>query len=148
MKLYGDVITWDAAIEAHRRIDGGLIYLASPYSDPDPQVRKVRSILAEHHTVRLIEAELQVLSPIVYTHRLVTKYRLPHDFDYWRQLDMQILWGCDAVWVLLIAGWDTSRGVRAEIKNARTWCQPCYVLPHNIKADSAYARAIVGRKSK
>jgi hypothetical protein len=91
-----------------------VIYLASPYSDPDPTVRHQRFYEACQATAALISAGHVVYSPIVNSHQL-TRHGLPTDWDSWQRFDRHIIARCNALWVLTLPGWQESRGVTAEI---------------------------------
>lgn len=91
-----------------------MIYLASPYSHPDPAVRQRRFEAACEYTARLMNAGLLVFSPVVHSHPLVA-YGLPTDWEYWRRLDVAHLDRCERMMVLKLDGWRESVGVEAEI---------------------------------
>ena len=91
-----------------------LIYLASPYSHPDPAVRQQRYEQACEATAALIRQGYLVYSPIVHSHPLVS-HGLPTDWGYWQQMDTRMIKACDALVVLLLKGWDSSKGVTCEI---------------------------------
>jgi len=95
-----------------------MIYLASPYSHPDPLVREARYEAACRATADLVHAGRVVFSPIVHGHSLV-RLGLPTDWSFWQRFDMDHLRRCDEVIVLRIDGWRESEGVRAEVELAR-----------------------------
>jgi len=95
-----------------------MIYLASPYSHPDPLVREARFDGACRATADLVHAGRAVFSPIVHGHPLV-RFGLPTDWAFWQRFDTEHLWRCDEVLVLQIDGWRESEGVRAEVELAR-----------------------------
>jgi hypothetical protein len=89
-----------------------LIYLASPYSHPDPLVREARFDAACRATVDLIRAGHVVFSPIVHGHPLA-RFGLPTDWSFWQRFDEEHLRRCCEVLVLQADGWRESEGVRA-----------------------------------
>jgi Domain of unknown function (DUF1937) len=95
-----------------------MIYLASPYSHPDPLVREARFDAACRATAALIGAGQVVFSPIVHGHPLV-RFGMPTDWSFWQRFDVEYLRRCDEVVVLQIEGWRESGGGRAEIEVAR-----------------------------
>ena len=95
-----------------------MIYLASPYSHPDPPVRQARFDAACQAAARLISAGRAVIAPIVKGHPLV-RYGLPGDWSFWAPLARQYIARCDEVVVLQLDGWRESEGVQAELALAR-----------------------------
>ena len=91
------------------------IYLASPYSSPEQQVREARFNAACEAAARIMAQGDLVFSPIAHSHVLAEKYQLPMDFDYWQAWCLSFLrhWATHFV-ILEIPGWETSVGVRAE----------------------------------
>jgi len=95
-----------------------MIYLASPYSHPDPAVRDQRYLAACRATVSLLLAGKSVFSPIVHGHPLM-QLGLSGDWQFWKRHDQWHISMCDEVLVLAIPGWDESEGVQAEIEFAQ-----------------------------
>lgn len=94
-----------------------IIYLASPYSDPDPLIRKTRFLLAKQ-VVEMFVPEQPLFSPIVYAHELQTGRDT--DAKTWLWFNTSILRRCEEVWVLDIPGLANSRGCLQEIELAQT----------------------------
>ena len=101
------------------------IYLASPYSHDDASVREERFECACIAAAGLMQRGHIVFSPVAHSHA-VAKF-LPHklwlDHDFWMKQDMEILLNCTELVVLMIEGWEDSKGVKREIEEA---------LAHNI----------------
>ena len=91
-----------------------MIYLASPYSHPDSQVRQARFEAACRAAADLIRAGQPVIAPIVQGHALV-RYGLPGDWTFWEPLARAYLARCDEILVLTLDGWEDSEGVQAEM---------------------------------
>jgi hypothetical protein len=109
-----------------------VIYLASPYSDPDPAVREKRYLAACEATAGLLVAGLHVFSPIVHSHPL-TAFGLPQGWEFWERIDRAHLDRCEQLVVLTIPGWDTSIGVKDEIRIAKEFGIPVsYLSPEFI----------------
>lgn len=100
-----------------------MIYLASPYTHPDPAVRVARFEAACLATVTLVRAGHAVFSPIVHSHALVA-HGLPIEWDFWERLDREHLMHSDVVLVLMLDGWRVSAGVRNEIRLAAEFGLP------------------------
>ena len=94
-----------------------LIYLASPYSDPDPEVRNRRWVDTCVYCAMFVQRGEMVFSPIVHSHPLAVM-GVEGGWDFWREFDLRMLSMCDAVRVLCLPGWGQSRGVIEEIRVA------------------------------
>ncbi len=94
-----------------------LVYLASPYSHPDPFIRAERYGQVVLAAASMMAQGYVVFSPIAHSHH-VGAY-LPDgtamDHDFWMRQDLPILDRCDLLAVLMLPGWDQSRGVCAEV---------------------------------
>lgn len=116
----------DAVAEAERKPAYALssgrpfgAYLASPYSDPDPDVRARRYYYAVAGVAALYKAEPAALhfSPIVHSHPILQYAAELRDLK-WVELDMALLRCCKKVVVLQVEGWDSSEGIKCEIAEA------------------------------
>ncbi|MFO0915248.1 MAG: DUF1937 family protein [Pirellulales bacterium] len=124
-----------------------MIYLASPYSHESPAVRQQRYGDACQAVVHLLHAGLAVFSPIVHSHPLVS-YGLPTDWSFWQRVDQEHLRRCDQMIVLMLDGWEESRGVAAEIDIARELGLPIdYLSPEMISNWSGGVTSISVRPS-
>lgn len=95
-----------------------MIYLASPYTHDDSEVREARYRAVSRVTVDLIKQGKFVYSPIAHSHPLLQFSNLPLEYDYWQKLCEDAIACCDYLIVLKLPGWETSKGVQAEIKFA------------------------------
>ena len=96
-----------------------MMYLASPYSDPDPAVRHHRFREVCRHAARMMREGEMVYSPIAHSH-CIARFGLPIDWGFWEAHSRAMLSRCDSVAVLHLDGWDRSVGVRREIEIATT----------------------------
>jgi len=96
-----------------------MIYLASPYSHPDSDMRHRRFLLACRAAARLMHQGHHVFSPIAHTHPIAEAGELPKGWDWWEAFDRAFFEICDSMVVLTLPGWEESRGVQAEIAIAR-----------------------------
>jgi nucleoside 2-deoxyribosyltransferase len=101
-----------------------VIYLASPYSHPDESVRISRFHAACDAAASLMRAGHVVFSPIAHTHPIAVRNALPLGWEFWKATDEAFLSRCDELYVLMLEGWDTSKGVTAEIEIARALGHP------------------------
>ncbi len=94
----------------------GFIYLASPYSHPDPGVveNRYQSVMA--YTALLLIKKQWVYSPIVHCHEMAKKHKLPTDAAYWQDYNETMLRAADELYVLMLHKWQNSVGVRMELE--------------------------------
>jgi len=96
-----------------------LVYLACPYSHPDQAVREARFHAANRCASEFMRAGVFIFSPISHTHPIAIAGGLPLSWDFWEPYDRAVLGACGAVYVLMLEGWQESKGVAAEIVIAR-----------------------------
>lgn len=99
--------------------DKKLIYLASPYSHPDPAVREARYAAVCKAAAECLREGLHVFSPIAHSHVIAQVGGISGDWQTWRDLDMAVLARCDELMVVTLDGWEQSVGVKAEMEEAR-----------------------------
>lgn len=110
-----------------------MIYLAGPYTSPDPDVRQRRFV--EHCIAGAKLADLDrwpVFSPIAHGHALCEQgglVRLDHEF--WMRQCLPFLRNSDALVVLTIDGWRESNGTQAEIAEAESCGIPVFTWAGN-----------------
>lgn len=109
---------------------GRIVYLVCPYSDPDRAVRVLRFEAANRAAGMLMRRGLNVFSPISHTHPIAEACDLPLGFDFWEKYDRAFIEHSSEVYVLKVAGWVASIGVRREIAIATSlgipvlWLEP------------------------
>jgi nucleoside 2-deoxyribosyltransferase len=104
-----------------------MIYLASPYSHPDPAIREQRFQAACRAAASLIRAGEPVFSPIAHSHPIAA-YGLPTDWAFWERDARLHLTASTEVVVLTLDGWRASVGVASEIAIARELGKPVRYL--------------------
>ena len=94
-------------------------YLASPYAHREECVQEQRA-----HDISLITSKMIktfpmafVFSPISYTHRLQEEYEAETSCG-WYAFDLAFLNKCDRLIVVMMDGWQESKGVNIEIAHA------------------------------
>jgi nucleoside 2-deoxyribosyltransferase len=100
-----------------------LIYLCSPFTHHDPEVRQTRFEAACRAAAELTRQGKTVFAPVVHSYA-IAKYGLPDDWKFWARHDRQFIEACDEVVVLTLDGWRESVGVKAEIEIARELGKP------------------------
>ena len=96
-----------------------MIYLASPYSHPDPRVRQERYEAAVAYAAAMWREGRTVFSPIAHSHPIALL--MPEGggtWEQWAEFDRIIIEACSSIWVLMLPGWRESKGVAAEVKIA------------------------------
>jgi len=96
-----------------------MIYLASPYSHPDADVRVDRYNWACRIAATLIGRGENTFSPIAHSHPLQSYLEDADGWGYWKRIDREFIQRCDELFVLMIDGWRESVGVREEIAYAK-----------------------------
>lgn len=101
-----------------------MIYIASPYSHPDPQVRQARFLAALRYTNEIIREGEIAFSAIAYGHPFACYVAAPTDFLSWRALNHHMIALSQQVHVLTLDGWEESAGVKDEILYANEIDKP------------------------
>ena len=98
-----------------------LLYLASPYSDPDPLVRLARYHEANSAAAKLMAAGYCVISPLSMgvTIAAARPNTLDTSWGAWEDICLRMLECCHTVCILPLPDWKESVGVRAELEHAR-----------------------------
>ncbi len=91
-----------------------LIYLATPYSHPERNVRVARTLIANMVTAKLMRQGYLVFSPISHSHAMAEECELPGDWEFWERFDRRLLSCCTHLVVIKADGWYESVGVTAE----------------------------------
>lgn len=91
-----------------------MIYVASPYSDPDPKVRHRRYLQACYYCALLLHQHKFPYSPVVSNHHFAMEFKLGFDTNTWMAYNFAMLSKADELHVLTLPGWEKSIGVTAE----------------------------------
>lgn len=110
-----------------------LIYLASPYSHKDPAVMEHRYEVACQAAGNLMKRGAAVFAPIAHSHHIGQLLGEATNHEFWLRQDMAVLRHCTEMFVLMIPGWQESRGVREEIDFCTAHKIPIsYVFPQDL----------------
>ena len=103
-------------------------YLASPYTHKDPEVVRERVRLSAKAVARLLQEGENSYSPIVhgYAVEVWISYALP--YEVWLEHGLEMLKRASCCAVLMLPGWQISRGVAAEVELAKKWGIPVTYL--------------------
>lgn len=106
-----------------------MIYLASPYSHPDPAVREQRYQTVCFACAKLMKEGNLVYSPIAHTHGIcLAGGGSQTAFIHWEKLDKEMIRLCDQFWILRMEGWENSEGIKSELAYAMSIGRDPYYL--------------------
>jgi Domain of unknown function (DUF1937) len=95
-----------------------IVYVAAPYSDPDPEVRIRRFEAVTRYAATLVAAGRIVYSPLTHSHPIdlvLIERGVSCDSDFWVTFDEAFMAICTEIHVLKLDGWERSSGVNREI---------------------------------
>lgn len=130
-RLEAEKPTYEAAKAGH-----GIVYLAAPYSDPSPAVRRYRYQMATIAAAELATRGTVVFSPLTMTHPMdivLTRGGGTLGSEFWLNFDKRFMECCSELYVLKLGGWNRSKGVAQEIEFFETRNLPIhYVDPEDL----------------
>lgn len=95
-----------------------IAYLACPYSHPNPKIKERRHAIVNRIAFDLISQGIFVYSPL--THNVpIDQLGIHGNWITWKDFDHEMLSRCDRLIVLKLPGWEDSKGVNAEINQAK-----------------------------
>lgn len=109
------------------------IYLASPYSHELAAIREHR-FQAVSKVAALLMADnsnLIIFSPIAHSHTIAVVGGLDGSWEKWAEFDLRMINACDALLLLQISGWQSSKGMRAEVDYAVDKGKPIFATNFN-----------------
>lgn len=110
-------------------MQSNLIFISTPYSDPDKSVQESRFEMACQLVAKLLNEGKFPISPIVHGHP-TTKYGVRGDWQFWQEYCRQMIQVCQVVYVGDLEGWQQSTGVREEIEFAKSLDKKIYLINH------------------
>lgn len=105
-----------------------MIYLASPYSHPDPAVVKYRYQATRSQLAKMLDAGVYVYSPVVHFHHVAKHHELPTDAKFWSNHNRHMLNLANRMDVLCLDGWEESAGVGEELGWAKEFRIPVRLI--------------------
>ena len=96
-----------------------MIYVASPYFHESYDVRFHRYTAVLKYTNGLIRANRPAFSPIVYGYFFEHFCGANANFESWMEFNDEVLKRCDQMHILMLEGWDVSRGILHETDVAK-----------------------------
>jgi hypothetical protein len=108
----------DLGLDRNLKLRPGIIYLAAPYTHPDPAVRLWRYEMVTAAAAALAAQGLVVFSPLTMTHPmdlLLADNGETLGSDYWITFDTSFMGICSEMRVLQLDGWSESSGIQREL---------------------------------
>lgn len=96
-----------------------MIYLASPYSHPDFEIKEARFRSVSMAAAYYLKRGRLVYCPIAMTHPIAVYGDMDGDWETWQRLDNHMLDLCCTFIILALDGWMVSKGVNAERAKAQ-----------------------------
>lgn len=118
--LYNFPRPWRIFTDLQERPKSKLIYIASPYSHEFDETRINNFKSVSKFAAKLVHDGNVVISPITYGHTLLEYHEMPSNWDFWKSFCLSFLERCDEMIVYQMPGWESSRGVKEEIKFAQS----------------------------
>ena len=107
-----------------------MIYIASPYSHPNPFVVQQRVTAVREYAAKLIMRGECAFSPIVYAHEMALAHGMGTDAKTWAVFNDKMVQAAKAMHVLMLEGYGESLGVQHEIRYAEYLSLPTtFVFP-------------------
>lgn len=91
-----------------------MIFIASPYTDPEPEVMTARAAVARELVAHMTRQGLYVYSPIVHFHGVAVVHSLPREYAFWQGHSRIMIERADGFAILAIPGWRESVGLKDE----------------------------------
>lgn len=109
------------------------IYLACPYSDPNPAVRHYRYMAVTAAAAQLMKFGSLVFSPVTHSHSLAEQFGCLQEGEFWKDWYLSFLehWATH-LYVLQLCGWEESKGVSAEIDYAKRHNIPIRMIQYHV----------------
>lgn len=98
-----------------------LVFIAIPYSHPDPAVKHERIKGVAQMIVKMLQQGIFAFSPITYGIALIQNSgsNLLDDWKTWEKACKEYMKGCSKMYVINLPGWELSSGVKGEIEEAK-----------------------------
>ena len=106
------------------------ILLSTPYSNPDPEIKKENRRRACVAAVELFNHGFFTISPVAYGLSImeISEIHMYDDWETWKNYCVAMVKACAMVFVVNMPGWDASSGVAGEIKEAKEAGKPVYLI--------------------
>jgi hypothetical protein len=109
-----------------------VLYIACPYTHPDPAIKEQRFKLATKIAALYVERGHIVYSPITHTHPLDVELAGHGTLgsDFWVKFDETFMAICSEMIIIKTDGWDKSSGIKREMEYFKEHGKPIsFFLP-------------------
>lgn len=103
------------------------------YSEADEQIRQKRFEAVNKVAGELIKRGFAIISPISQSHPIAKQCDLGGTFEFWEDMDYNIIIRCDMLIVFCQKGWTDSEGVQKEIVFAEQNNIPVMYIDEELK---------------
>ena len=103
-----------------------MIYVASPYSDPEYKRRVVRARKVQQFCAHLFNQGEHPFSPIAHWHDIACLFDMRTDARHFEAYNYDMFKRCDKMYVLMSTGSTKSLGLNMEIEWARRLGKPIH----------------------
>jgi len=121
-----------------------IIYVATPYSHTDPEVRIKRFEEVNKFSAKLLAAGINCFSPISHSHPIAVSGGAEVSWQFWEQFDKEFLDHCEGMIVYMQDGWDKSVGVNAEVQYAKFNGTPVIYVDPNVEISTDTIKNLLG----
>lgn len=119
------------------------VYLAAPYSDPDPEIRQRRTEIVDSVAAEIMQQGYVVFSPLSHSHRIAHHMGNHLSHDFWLVQGLEMLRLCDEMWIVTLPGHSQSKGVKMEREAASEWSMPVRYVGSDGRLNPDYKAAHV-----
>jgi len=107
----------------------GLGYLASPYMHESETMREGRFKAVAYIGAQLMNQGFHIICPISMCHPMaISRCPLPGDFEFWSELDRNLISRCNYFIIATIPGWKRSGGIKREYEIAKEFGQEMFLV--------------------
>lgn len=107
------------------------IYLACPYSHPEPAIQQERLEKVSRVAGLLIQKDFLVYSPVSHGVNIAKHCAMNGDYKTWQNHCLSMLRRSKYAIALLLKGYEESIGMNDELSWCRTWGIPCIDLEYD-----------------
>lgn len=105
-----------------------MLYIACPYSHPDPEIREHRYRMSCMAAAKLFQAGIVAFNPLANSVPAVEFGGIDLAHSDWMAIDLPILRRCDELLILGLDDWTKSEGVKSEMFEALANAKPITLI--------------------